>query len=126
MINKKREEPVLLSHILNDFFNMHFTKSDQWFGIRLWHSWSKFTTKNIFKQTKPVSYQNERLVLWVDNTVELQELYFYIEELKQTINAYFQKPMVKEIHFTLNKDILKKREQSAKWLKKINIGPHPD
>ena len=36
MINKKKEEPVLLSNILNDFFNIHFTKSDQWFGIKLW------------------------------------------------------------------------------------------
>ncbi|MYE07816.1 MAG: DUF721 domain-containing protein [Oligoflexia bacterium] len=119
MINKNREEPLLLSHILNDFFNTHFTESDQWFGIKLWHSWSKFTTKKILKQTKPVSYQKGRLVLWVDNSVELQELHFYIEELKQTINAYFQKQWVTEIHFTLNKDILKKREQSVRWLKKL-------
>ena len=66
-----------------------------------------------------MSYQNGHLVLWVNNTVELQELHFYIEELKNNINTYFQKQWIKEIHFTLNKDILKKREQSAKWLKKL-------
>ena len=71
MANKNIKEPILLSNILNDFFNTHLTQSDQWFGIKLWHSWPQFTTKNILEQTKPVSYQKGRLVLWVDNTVEL-------------------------------------------------------
>ncbi len=121
MINNKTNKPVLLSDILNSFFNNHLQESDQWFGIKLWHSWPRFATTSILKQTKPVSYQNGRLVLWVSNSVELQELGFQTEELKDKINSYFEKQWIRTIHFTLNKNILKKREQSAKLLRKINI-----
>lgn len=119
-MNKKIKEPAPLSDILNTFFTQHLKKSDQWFGIKLWQHWPELTTSDILKQTKPVSFQNGRLVLWVADSVKLQELSFYIEELKDKINSYFDKQWVKDIHFTLNPDILKKREQVAKLLQKIN------
>lgn len=117
-MEKKTKEPTPLSDILSTFFQ-HLSKSDQWFSIKLWQSWPELASIDILKQTRPVSFQNGRLVLWVENSVELQELSFYIEELKNKINSHFEKQWVKEIHFTLNKDILKKREQSAKLLQKI-------
>ena len=118
-MDKKTKEPTLLSDTLNTFFTQHLNKSDQWFGIKLWKHWPELATSNILKQTKPVSYQKGRLVLWVANSVELQELSFHIEDLKDKINTHFKKQRVTDIHFTLNKDILKKREQSAKLLQKI-------
>ena len=118
-MNKKVKEPTPLFDILNTFFNQHLSKSDQWFGIKLWQNWPELATTDILKQTKPVSYQNGRLILWVANSVELQELSFHIEDLKDKINSHFKKQQVKDIHFTLNKDILKKREQSVKLLQKI-------
>lgn len=118
-MDNKTKEPVLLSDILHTFFNQKWEQSDQWFSIKIWQSWDGLATTDLLKQTKPVSFQTGRLVLWVGNSVELQELSFCIEELKDKINAYFDKQWVKEIHFTLNKDILKKREQSAKLFQKI-------
>ena len=120
-MNRKTKEPVLLADILHIFFNDQLVKSDQWFGIKLWQSWPEFTTIDILTQTKPVSYQQGRLVLWVANSVGLQELSFHTEELKQKINAHFGKNWVKDIYFTVNKDLLKKREQSAKLLQKIDL-----
>lgn len=118
-MNNKTKEPVPLSDILHTFFNKQCKESDQWFGVKLWQNWSKLATSDILKQTKPVSFQNGRMVLWVKSSVELQELSFYIEELKDKINSHFEKQWVKEIHFTLNKNILEKRKLSAKLLQKI-------
>ena len=118
-MDNKTKKPVPLSEILHTFFNKQYKQSDQWFSIQLWQKWPELTTSDILKQTKPVSFQRGRMVLWVENSVELQELSFYIEELKDNINSYFNKQWVKEIHFTLNKDILKKREYSAKLFQKI-------
>ena len=120
MNNKETKEPILLSDILNNFFKEQLGKSDQWFAIELWRHWSQFTTQAILQQTKPVSYQKGRLVLWVANSVELQELSFHIEELKEKINTHFKKEWIRDIHFTLNKDILRKREQSMKFFQKRN------
>jgi hypothetical protein len=118
-MKKKPKEPAPLSDILNTFFTQHLNKSDQWFGIKLWQHWPEMATSDILRQTKPVSFQKGRLVLWVANSVELQELSFHIEELKDKINTHFERHWITDIHFTLNKDILKKREQSVKLLQKI-------
>ena len=109
----------MLSKVLYDFFDKHLPASDQWFAMQLWHKWSEFSTVDILKKTRPVSYQKGRLVLWVAHSVELQELSFHTETVKDRINSHFKKEWVKDIHFTLDKDILKKRKQSAQILKNM-------
>ena len=120
MNNKETKTLTPLSDILNHFFKEQLGESDQWFAIELWRHWPRLTTQAILQQTKPVSYQKGRLVLWVANSVELQELSFHIEELKEKINTHFKKEWIRDIHFTLNKDILRKREQSMKFFQKRN------
>ena len=94
MTERKPKNPVPLSQVLNHFFHQHLEhNSDQWFGLHLWRNWSQFATNDTLIQTRPVSYQNGRLVLWVKNSVEAQELGFYTEELKQKINTPFFKKM---------------------------------
>ena len=117
--SQKIKEPILLSHILNTFFNKHLAASDQLFSTKLWQNWSRLAMPHIAAYTKPVVYQKGRLVVWVANSVELQELSFHVETLKHKINTYFGKQWITDIHFTVNKDLLKKREQSARLLQKI-------
>lgn len=114
-MDRKTTKPILLVNILQDFFNKHLEQSDQGFAIKLWKKWHLFNFSKIITKTKPLSYQNGRLVLWVANSVELQELNFHKEELKQNINSYFKKTWIKEIFFTTNTDLLKKREQSINF-----------
>jgi len=117
--NRKTKEPNPLSSILNTFFNKHPATSDQLFGTKLWQNWSRLAMSDIAAHTKPVSYQKGRLVVWVANSIELQELSFHVEALKHKINSHFGKKWITDIHFTVNKDLVKKREQSAKLLQKI-------
>ena len=119
MASEKTKNPVPLSDILGPFLHKHLQNSDQGFGIRLWQNWSRFATNDILKQSRPVSYQDGRLILWVSHSTELQELDFYTEELKHKINTHFGKQWVREIHFTLNRDILKNSEQTAKLLQDL-------
>lgn len=120
-MNRKSKTPVLLSNIIQDFFNEHLIKSDLWFGLKLWKEWSEFITSDILKKTKPISYKSGRLLIWVENSVEVQELYFYTEELKQKINFYFKKVWIKDIDFTVNKELLQQRKKSMKLLKQIDL-----
>ncbi len=117
---KENTNPAPLSEVLHTFFKTYLNKTDQGFGIKLWQNWPKFASTEILKHTKPVSYQSGRLVLWSANSVEIQELSFQVEDLKQAINNYFGKVWVKDIYFTVNKDILNKRENSFHILQKIS------
>ncbi len=119
MTNEKTQKPVPLSDILPSFFKEHLKNTDQGFGIRLWRDWKRFAVYDVLRNTRPVNYQAGRLVLWVSHSTDLQELSFHTNDLKEKINKHFKKPWVQEIHFTLNRDILKLREQTAKLLKEI-------
>ncbi len=116
-VNKSNPQPILLSDIIKNFFNdQQFLQSDQCFGIKLWKIWPQLTEGTILKEAKPVSYQNGHLVLWVANSVQLQETHFHIDELKNKINQHFEKKYVEEIHFTFNKSILEKRQKTIELL----------
>ncbi len=119
-MRKTLKQPVPLSDILHTFFQDRLNKTDQGIEIKLWQNWSQFATPEVLKCAKPVNYQNGRLILWVAHSVELQELSFHLEDLKQAINSYFKKNWVKDIYFTVNKDLLNKKENSLKFLQKIS------
>ena len=106
-----------LADMVRAFFKKQLFKSDQWF--ELWEHWPQWSKTEILQNTRPVSFKNGRLTLWVENSVALQELSFQTEELKNQINTEWGKEQIKTIHFTVNKDILEKRKQSAKILQKI-------
>ena len=121
MSNNETKQLILLSDILDNFLKKQLVKeSDQWFAVKLWQHWPQLTTQTTLQQTKPISYQKGRLVVWVAHSVELQELSFYIEELKDKINSHFKKQWITDIHFTLNKDLLKKREKSMKFFQELD------
>ena len=115
----KTGEFTLLADILHPFLDKTLSKSDKWFAFKLWQHWSKLGTADIIKQSRPVHFQKGKLVLWVDNSVQLMELSFQIEELKNNINTHFKKKWVTDIHFTVNKEVLQKRKKSAYILSKI-------
>ena len=119
MTKEKTQKPTPLSEILPSFLKECLKNSEQSFGIRLWQNWSLFAIHKVLKNTRPVNYKAGRLVLWVSPSTDLQELGFHTEDLKQKINTHFKKDWVREIHFTLNRDILKLREQTAKLLQEI-------
>ena len=108
-----------LSELIYPFLDKMLKNSDQWFAFKLWQCWPELAQNDILKQSQPVSFQKGRLVLWVTHSVELMELSFQMEELKQKINSHFKKQWVKEIHFTVNKEILKKRQKSVQALSQI-------
>ena len=114
---KEQKKPTLVSDILADFFlNSQFTKSDQWFLLKLWQKWEHFIKVESMKDSKPVAYHKGRLLLWVSDSVQLQEMNFYIEELKENISKFFEKEWVKEIYFTVNRDMAEKKEKTMKKL----------
>ena len=113
-----KKEPVPLSTLLSKFFDTHLEKSDAGFNFQLWQNWPQFATTDILSATRPVSLHKGRLVLWVGSSVELQELSFHTEELKKKINTHFKKELVRDIYFTVNKELLKKRERAAKLFQK--------
>ena len=111
------KKPVLISDILSEFFvESKFTESDQWFLLKLWKNWSHLLPSESIKDSKPVAYRKGRLLLWVCNSVQLQEMNFFVEELKKNINLTFKKEWVKEIYFTVNDSIVKKKEKIIKQL----------
>ena len=113
------EELTALSDILYPFLDNALKNSDHWFALKLWQCWPELATTDLLKQSRPVQFQNGRLLLWVSHSVQLMELSFQIKELKDKINSYFEKPWVQDIHWTLNTDTLKSREKSAQILSKI-------
>ena len=118
-MERSPDEPTLLADILYPFLDKVLAKSDQWFALKLWQCWPELATTDIMKKSRPVSFQNGRLLLWVNHSVELMELSFHLEELKTTINSRFGQNRVRDIHWTLNKDVLEKRKKSTKVLQKI-------
>lgn len=112
--------PVPLSDILQTFFQNRLNNTDHGIEIKLWKNWSHFATTEILKCAKPVNYQNGRLILWVAHSVALQELSFHLEDLKQAINSHFKKDLIKDIYFTVNKDLLNKKVKTLKFLQKIS------
>ena len=119
MKNTNTPEFTRLSDILQTFLEKTLSKSDKWFAVKLWQHWPKLGTTDIVKQSKPVHFQKGRLVLWVDNSVQLMELSFQVEDLKNKINNHFKKKWVTDIHFTVNKEVLQSRQKSIHVLSKI-------
>ncbi len=118
-MKRPQDEPALLADILYPFLDSLLTKSDHWFALKLWQCWPELATTDLMRKSRPVSFQKGRLLLWVNHSVELMELSFHIEELKTAINNRFGKNRVRDIHWTLNKDILDKRKKSVKAFQKI-------
>ena len=120
MSKRQTKELLPLSDITAGFFKQQWGKS-QGFAVKLWQEWGQFASTEVLQQTRPVGYQKGRLLLWVDGSTSLQELSFYTEELKNKINTHFGKEWVQSVHFTVDREILRKREQSIKLLHKMNI-----
>ena len=109
-----------LSSALKNFFSEgNFKHSDHMFALRLWHYWPKLVQNNLFKDCRPVSFQQGRLTLWISSAAEMQEIHFHTEELKQQINEYFTTDLVHTIHFTFNRDILSRRERTIHSVAKL-------
>ena len=108
---QKSSDLVSLSTTLKSFFSKEYN-ADHIFTVRLWQAWSQIAKKNIFKNTKPVSFKNGQLVLWISSAAEMQEIHFHIEELKQNIKEHFKTNRVESIHFTFNRDVLLRKQKS--------------
>ena len=91
-MNRDPKQPTLVSDMLADFFvSTPFIESDQGFLLKLWKKWDHFTKEESMKDSKPVAYHKGRLLLWVSDSVQLQEMNFYMEELKKDIALFFKK-----------------------------------
>ena len=113
----KDSVPVPLSQIVCDVLPSYFKESS--FLVKLWEHWPQLNNIPILQKAKPIGYKSGRLVLWVEGSVVLQELHFYIEELRNQINLFFKKESVQEIHFTVNKQALQRHLRSMELMKKI-------
>ncbi len=112
-----------LSAILKNVLSQRdlLNNADQQIATKLWRHWAKLTKNTVLQHTRPVSFNQGRLVLWVEHSTLSQEAHFYIDQLKQNINTFLKSPSVKEIYFTLNKNILNNRKTTMQVLNKLMI-----
>lgn len=60
------------------------------------------------KHTAPVDYERGRLIVWVSDSVRLQEMTFVVKALQEKINTYIGKRWVTSIRFTLDRKCVPK------------------
>ena len=104
---------VSISHALKDFFATGANApADHLFAIKLWKLWPRLIPDDAFKDSRPVSFEQGRLTLWVTSAAEMQEIHLHTEQLKKNINQYFKSNKVQSVYFTFNRDILSRRKMA--------------
>ena len=91
---------VLQSLLQNGNSNPLSSQFKRW---KLWKNWSKVVGETIAKSSMPVSVDGKQLIVWVNHSVQLQELVFMKKPLLEKINAYVGHRWISNIHFTMDR-----------------------
>lgn len=72
---------------------------------RLWRKWSDVVGPEIAKNTEPMGFnpKSEVLLVWVSNSVWMQQMVFLAGPIRDKVNHYVGKEWVKQVRFTLDK-----------------------
>lgn len=91
--------------------NSKFTLSDHFQRWRLWREWSNIVGSEVSKYCLPVDYRNKTLILWVENSILIQELVFVREPIIYKINHFLKQEWVKIIRFTLDNSAIPPKDE---------------
>lgn len=107
MIKKGQDNVKQIGIILDDLI-----KKKRWqktFALaRLCKDWEGVVGMNIAKHTNPTFIKSKKLFIEVDSPIWSTQLTYLKNQIIETINTYYEQEIVKDIFFTVKKNIKKK------------------
>lgn len=113
MSNKTRQNRLLAaSDVLQSLLqNSKSPLAQQFTRWRLWRYWPEVVGPSMARYTAPVSYDRGRLIVWVSDSVRLQEMTFVVSALQEKINSFVGRKWVHSIRFTLDRHAIPDHNQ---------------
>ncbi len=90
------KEPKKIEDILKNFIN-NSNFNQQYILLKIQKNWSTILGNSIANNCKPINYKDNVLTVKVNSSVWRNELKLRLEIIKELINEYFDKKIVKEI-----------------------------
>lgn len=78
--------------------------SEQFVRWKIWYSWADYVGDSMANCCLPVGYEKGTLYIWVKNSNWMHHLHFMRESLQEKINSRLEKPFVKRIRLTLDRN----------------------
>ena len=100
---KRKSEPISASEaILGLLYNNQSPFRDQFQLWKLKQKWPEIVGPSIGSNTKPVSYFDSTLYVWVKSSSWMQELIFVAQPIKGKVNEFLKQAWAHQIRFTLD------------------------
>lgn len=89
------EKPI--KQVINELLNAYKLtgKIDE---LKIWNSWPEIMGTVIAKNTGKINLKGGTLTIYIESAPLKNELVFHRTVILQKINAFFEQPIVKEIH----------------------------
>ncbi|PWU15546.1 MAG: DUF721 domain-containing protein [Bdellovibrio sp.] len=84
---------------------------------KLWKQWPEIVGATVAEFTEPVGLRRGTLVLWVRNSSWLQQLVFLKDQIKGSVNKKLGSPVIKNISFTLNRNMVPSNPEEKEALR---------
>ncbi len=107
-----------LPHVLQAVFgNGKSPLSHQFIRWRLWRFWPQVVGETVARHSRPVGYDRGALVIWVENSVQLQEMLYLRRQITEAVNRYLGQKYVHRISLTLDDKSVPRLEETAEGLR---------
>ncbi len=91
--------------------------SHQFIRWRLWRFWPEVVGETVASYSRPVGYDRGALVIWVQNSVQMQEMLFLRQQIRDSVNRYLGQNYVHRISLTLDDRSVPRLEETAGGLR---------
>ncbi len=127
--DSKRRKSVLLptSDVLQSI--LQNSKSPLFHGFTRWkvlREWPSIVGAEIAKRCEPIAYRHGILYLQARNSIYMQELGFFKNDIQKKVNDKLQRPWVRQLKIVLNSSQLPKEVVTEENLQKLaNLESEP-
>ncbi len=83
---------------------------------QLWRKWPEVVGPTIAAQTDPVGFHDGVLLIWVKNSVWMNQMTFMVKPLKEKVNAFLGSNKVQMIRFTTDRKSVPRLEEAEAGL----------
>lgn len=96
----KSSTAVPIGSVIDDILKNRMPKSAS--GVtRVWKLWEKAVGEIIAENTKPAAFKDKILLVYVNSSPWLHQLYFFKDDIVRKVNAALKEDLVEDIIFKI-------------------------